>query len=86
MSVSTQSLNPPTMKLGVCYYPEHWLENLRAKDAHLVAETCLSQVRIGQFAWTRIEPEPGQFNWASLDQSIRAFFEPSESKGDSHRP
>jgi beta-galactosidase len=27
-------------------------------------------VRIGQFAWTRIEPEPGQFNWASLDQSI----------------
>jgi beta-galactosidase len=35
-----------------------------------VAETCLSQVRIGQFAWTRIEPEPGQFTWASLDQAI----------------
>lgn len=70
MSVSTQSLNPPTMKLGVCYYPEHWLENLRAKDAHLMAEACLSQVRIGQFAWNRIEPEPGQFTWASLDQSI----------------
>ncbi|MFN5903939.1 MAG: beta-galactosidase, partial [Novosphingobium sp.] len=38
------------MKLGVCYYPEHWPETIWADDARRMAEAGLSQVRIGEFA------------------------------------
>ena len=57
-------------KLGVCYYPEHWPETLWAEDARRMAEAGLSTVRIGEFAWSRIEPEPGQFDWGWLDRAI----------------
>jgi beta-galactosidase len=58
------------MRLGVCYYPEHWPEMRWAEDAARMAEIGLSRVRIGEFAWSRIEPEPGQFDWAWLDRAI----------------
>jgi beta-galactosidase len=58
------------MKLGTCYYPEHWPELLWAEDAQRMVKAGLSQVRIGEFAWSRIEPEPGQFDWGWLDRAI----------------
>ena len=58
------------MKLGVCYYPEHWPEAMWAGDARRMAEAGLSVVRIGEFAWSRIEPAPGQFDWGWLDRAI----------------
>ncbi|MCZ8326361.1 MAG: beta-galactosidase [Sphingomonadaceae bacterium] len=58
------------MKLGTCYYPEHWPEAWWVDDARRMAETGLSQVRIGEFAWSRIEPEPGRFDWGWLDRAI----------------
>jgi len=58
------------MKLGTCYYPEHWPEAWWADDARRMAETGLKQVRIGEFAWSRIEPEPGRFDWGWLDRAI----------------
>ena len=33
----------------------------------------LSLVRIGEFAWSRIEPEPGAFNWGWLDRAIETL-------------
>jgi beta-galactosidase len=58
------------MKLGCCYYPEHWPEAWWAEDARAIAEMGLSWVRIGEFAWSRLEPEPGlmEFDW--LDRAI----------------
>ena len=35
-----------------------------------MAEAGLSRVRLGEFAWSRIEPEPGRFDWAWLDDAI----------------
>ena len=58
------------MKLGVCYYPEHWPETMWEDDARRMAEVGISLVRIGEFAWSRIEPEPGRFEWAWLDRAI----------------
>ena len=58
------------MRLGVCYYPEHWPEPLWAEDARRMVEAGLSRVRIGEFAWSRIEPEPGRFDWEWLDRAI----------------
>jgi beta-galactosidase len=63
------------MKLGVCYYPEQWPERLWADDAARMREMGLSRVRIGEFAWSRIEPEPGRFDWAWLDRAIATLHE-----------
>ena len=46
--------------LGVCYYPEQWDESVWASDAARMAEISLTWVRIGEFAWSRMEPQPGQ--------------------------
>ncbi|WP_086733339.1 beta-galactosidase [Erythrobacter colymbi] len=61
------------MKLGCCYYPEHWPEEWWAEDARRMAEMGLSLVRIGEFAWSRIEPEPGHYDWGWLDRAIETL-------------
>ena len=38
-----------------------------------MAEMGLSWVRIAEFAWSRIEPEPGRFDWAWLDQAVETL-------------
>ena len=58
------------MKLGCCYFPEHWPEECWADDARRMRDMGLSLVRIGEFTWSRIEPEPGQFDWGWLDRAI----------------
>ncbi|MBM7066283.1 beta-galactosidase [Actibacterium sp. 188UL27-1] len=57
-------------KLGVCYYPEHWPEERWAKDAKRMVATGLTYVRIGEFAWAELEPEPGELNFNWLDRAI----------------
>ena len=61
------------MKLGVCYYPEHWPQDMWADDAARMADIGIKQVRIGEFAWSRIEPEKGIYDWAWLDQAIETL-------------
>jgi beta-galactosidase len=59
--------------LGVCYYPEHWPEAIWANDAARMAELGLRYVRIGEFAWSRIEPNPGDYHWDWLDRAIETL-------------
>lgn len=56
--------------LGTCYYPEHWPESQWATDAARMAEIGLTWVRIGEFAWSRMEPTPGTYDWDWLDRAI----------------
>jgi beta-galactosidase len=60
----------PTPTLGVCYYPEHWPESTWAEDAARMRDTGLTWVRIGEFAWKQMEPEPGRYDWGWLDRAI----------------
>ncbi|MEM1262047.1 MAG: beta-galactosidase [Pseudomonadota bacterium] len=55
---------------GVCYYPEHWPESQWPTDATRMAELGLSVVRIGEFAWSRLEPQPGQLEFEWLDRAL----------------
>ena len=61
------------MRLGTCYYPEHWPEDWWADDARRMVDMGLSRVRIGEFAWSRIEPAPGQFDWGWLDRAVETL-------------
>ena len=59
--------------LGTCYYPEHWPEDQWADDARQMADLGLTWVRIGEFAWKRIEPKEGHFDWGWLDRAIETL-------------
>ncbi|MEM7473064.1 MAG: beta-galactosidase [Pseudomonadota bacterium] len=56
--------------LGVCYYPEHWPEEIWPEDAADMVAAGLSWVRIGEFAWSRLEPAPGDLQLDWLDRAI----------------
>lgn len=56
--------------LGVCYYPEHWPEAIWAEDAARMKLMGITYVRIGEFAWSRIEPRRTNFEWAWLDTAM----------------
>jgi beta-galactosidase len=56
--------------LGVCYYPEHWPEVMWAEDARRMVAMGITYVRIGEFAWSRIEPQRGRFEWDWLDRAM----------------
>ncbi|MFK7834978.1 MAG: beta-galactosidase [Sulfitobacter sp.] len=59
--------------LGVCYFPEHWPEDMWAEDAARMVAAGISWVRIGEFAWSRLEPTPGAFEWDWLDRAIEVL-------------
>lgn len=56
--------------LGVCYYPEHWPENWWLEDARRMVEMGIGFVRIGEFAWSRLEPSSGQYDFEWLDRAM----------------
>ncbi|WP_117238256.1 beta-galactosidase [Thermus sediminis] len=56
--------------LGVCYYPEHWPKVHWKEDARRMRELGLSYVRLGEFAWALLEPEPGHLDWSWLDEAL----------------
>jgi beta-galactosidase len=56
--------------LGVCYYPEHWPESWWEKDAQRMRAMSIDYVRIGEFAWSRLEPKRGSFEWGWLDRAM----------------
>ncbi|WP_262695720.1 beta-galactosidase [Kordiimonas aquimaris] len=56
--------------LGVCYYPEHWSQDLWHSDAVDMKSLGLDYVRIGEFCWSRIELHRDQFDFLWLDKVI----------------
>ncbi len=59
--------------LGVCYYPEHWPEEIWPQDAADMVKAGLTWVRIGEFAWSRLEPQPGRLDLDWLDRAIETL-------------
>ena len=56
----------PTEYEGEHQEPEDWWE----QDAKRMGELGISYVRIGEFAWSRYEPQRGQFEWDWLDRAL----------------
>lgn len=61
------------MRLGVCYYPEHWPEDRWETDAQRMSALGLKVVRIGEFAWSKIQPSPDKYHWDWLDKAIETL-------------
>lgn len=65
-----QSYQWQEMTLGTCYYPEHWDKGLWAEDLDRMKEIGISTIRIGEFAWSKIEPEEGRFTFDFFDEFL----------------
>ena len=47
--------------LGAAYYPELWDESELEKDIARCKEIGVNCLRIGEFAWSKMEPKEGEF-------------------------
>lgn len=59
------------MQIGVYYYPEAWPPEQWARDIANIKKMHLEFVHMGEFAWTFMEPEEGQFDFAWLDKVVK---------------
>ena len=55
---------------GADYYPEHWPEERWPEDARLMREAGFNVVRLAEFAWSKMEPSEGQYDFDWLDRAI----------------
>ena len=57
-----------SIQIGVDYYPEQWPEQMWEQDADRMKECGVKVVRMAEFAWSRMEPEEGiyDFEWLVL--------------------
>ncbi|MGE9291249.1 MAG: beta-galactosidase [Puniceicoccales bacterium] len=55
---------------GAPYYPEHWSGKDREEDPQRMADAGVNVVRMAEFAWDRIEPQPNQFDFSLFDDTI----------------
>ncbi|WP_223233382.1 beta-galactosidase [Chitinophaga sp. CF418] len=55
---------------GIYYYPEHWNENQWERDIKKIASMGYEFVHLAEFAWFKMEPEPGKFEFTWLDKVI----------------
>jgi beta-galactosidase len=62
----------PPLMLGSAWYPEQWPESRWDADLALMQAAGLRMVRIGEFAWSSLEPEEGRYTLDWLDRAIAA--------------
>ena len=57
--------------LGAAWYPEQWPESRWDRDLQLMEEAHLHVVRVGEFAWSRMEPVEGRYDLDWLERAVR---------------
>jgi beta-galactosidase len=60
-SNSEKSLKLSKLTIGVCYYPEHWPEELWESDLDRMLQLGIEVIRIAEFAWNKFEPQEGKY-------------------------
>jgi len=61
------------MFFGADYYPEHWTKEQWAADAKLMKEANMNVVRVAEFAWAKLEPAEGNYDFTWLDEAIKTL-------------
>jgi beta-galactosidase len=62
----------PGLLLGAAWYPEQWPESRWDTDLQLMEAAHINFVRVGEFAWSALEPSEGNYQLDWLDHAIRA--------------
>jgi beta-galactosidase len=58
---------------GADFYPEAWPESQWEKDASMMQEAGINFVRMGEFAWVKMEPQEGHFDFTWLDRALKVL-------------
>ena len=61
---------PQPPYLGVAYYPEDWPESEIPRDIARMKQIGIDTVRIGEFAWHRMEPSPGVYDFSFFHKVV----------------
>ena len=70
MSFSLNATEVPALMLGSAWYPEQWPEARWERDLQLMQEAGFNMVRIGEFAWSSMEPTEGHYELDWLERAI----------------
>jgi beta-galactosidase len=61
----------PSLLMGAAWYPEQWPESRWEADLSLMEAAHIHFVRIGEFAWSSLEPREGDYQLDWLDRAVR---------------
>lgn len=62
----------PPILLGTSWYPEQWPEERWEADLSLMEKAGVHMVRVGEFAWSRMEPSEGHYDLDWLERAVAA--------------
>lgn len=58
------------IRYGCAWYPEQWPEERWADDLCLMRVANMNVVRVGEFAWSRMQPAEGQFDFDWIERAV----------------
>jgi beta-galactosidase len=61
---------PPPLILSSAWYPEQWPESRWPADVALMQQAHMHAVRVGEFAWTELEPAEGKYDLDWLERAV----------------
>jgi beta-galactosidase len=67
---ATAYADAPPLLLGAAWYPEQWPESQWDADLAKMEAAHIHLARVGEFAWSTMEPEEGHYNFTWLDHAI----------------
>ena len=65
----------PHLLYGGDYSPDQWPEDVWPEDVRLMREAGVNLVSLGIFAWSRLEPQEGKFDFGWLDRIMNMLHE-----------
>jgi len=69
-SIPTQIAGQNAILMGTAWYPEQWPESRWEEDLRMMEAADLKVVRIAEFAWSRMEPSEGHYDFDWLERAI----------------
>ena len=59
------------LSVGTCYYPEHWDKSLWKSDLQRMKKAGIKTIRIGEFAWNKIEIRENHFDYSFFEEFLQ---------------
>ncbi|MBT9331220.1 beta-galactosidase [Paracidobacterium acidisoli] len=67
---ATRYADQPPLLVGAAWYPEQWPESQWEPDLERMEAAHIHLVRVGEFAWSTMEPSEGHYEFGWLDRAI----------------